>query len=77
MTGQFAPLLQEMETEFMAGIIFMLLGFAPALAGFGVSMCAIEKNLPNSPPLWAPVVWNAILCLGVIALTIVGTVSGG
>lgn len=73
MAGSFASMVSGPGGEAFAGILISLMSLLPAVAGYATSMCAIEKNLPNTPMLWVPVVWNGLIILGIIGLSIVGT----
>jgi hypothetical protein len=72
LVGAFAPLLQGSGGEAAAGIIITLCTFIPASIGFAVASSACEVRLPNSMALWGAIIWNLLLVLAFLALTVIG-----
>lgn len=72
MGGFFASFLRDPHDIVFLGYVIMFVVFLPCLLGFGLSLSAQEKNLPNPPVVWAAVLWNALLVAGNVALTIMG-----
>jgi hypothetical protein len=75
MVGAFAPMLQGPGGASAAGIIISIFTFVPAAAGFGAASSACEARLPNTFSIWGAIIWNALLILAFMALTVVGLFS--
>jgi hypothetical protein len=75
MVGAFAPLLQGPGGAAAAGIIILIFTFVPAAAGFGAASSACERHLPNALSIWGAIIWNALLLLAFMALTVIGLLS--
>jgi hypothetical protein len=75
MVGAFASMVDEPGGEVAAGVIITLFVFVPAAVGFGVASSACEKHLPNSPVVWGAIIWNLLLVLSFMALTVIGNFS--
>jgi hypothetical protein len=75
MVGAFASLLEGPGGETGAGIIISIFTFVPAAAGFGAASSACERHVPNTLAIWGAIIWNALLMLGFMALTVIGLLS--
>ena len=72
LSGYFASMIEDPSDMYQLDLALHFLVFLPNLGGFACSMSAIERNQPNSSFLWVAVIWNAVLALGYVALTIIG-----
>jgi hypothetical protein len=59
------------------GLVLSILVLMPSLGGLASSLSAQESRLHNPIALWVAVIWNSLVVLGFIALTIVGLMMGG
>lgn len=74
MVGAFATFVDE-GGAMAAGILISVFTFVPAAIGFGTACSACEARLPNTMAIWGAVVWNALIILAFMALTVVGLFS--
>jgi hypothetical protein len=55
-----------------AGIILQIFVFVPALVGIGVAFGSLDKRLGNTASVWVAVIWNAIILVILLLLTVIG-----
>lgn len=60
-----------------AGAMFSLLSFVPAVAGTALAMSAMERKLGNPPALWGAAIWNGLLVVMFLSLSIIGSFMKG
>lgn len=75
LVGAFATMFSAPGSETAAGIFLLLIIFVPAAIGFSVASSAVERHLPNTPAVWGAIVWNGLIILSFVALTVIGLSS--
>ena len=61
--------------EPLASVLFVFLGFSPALAGMAMAAGSYEKRLFNPPAVWISIVWNGLNTLSVLGLVLLGLIA--
>jgi hypothetical protein len=72
LAGVFSSMLQTQADLQIFGYVFALLLSAPTLVGAALALSCVERRLRNPPSIWIAVIWNGLLLLVHLALTIIG-----
>lgn len=54
------------------GMLFAMFVFIPGLVGMGLAISSMEKNLGNTTLVWVSVIWNVVIVIIWILLSVIG-----
>lgn len=72
LAGAFKGMVKHKEDQEAFGMLLMLLLLAPSIIGVALGVSAMDRRLPNSIAMWIATIWNGMILVGFLLLTIVG-----
>jgi B-box zinc finger protein len=73
MSGALADMARTKEGETMLGLLFTFIVLIPAVIGMALGFSAIDRRLANPLSVWVAAIWNVIMVVAFLLLSLIGT----
>ena len=75
MSGAFAGAVSTQAELEVFGMIIGVLIIIPAIIGTALSVSVLDRRLSNPPSVWGAIVWNGLVLLAFLLLSIIGNMA--
>jgi hypothetical protein len=73
MSGALADMARTKEGETVLGLLFTFIVLIPAVIGMALGFSAIDRRLANPLSIWVAAIWNVIMVVAFLLLSLIGT----